>query len=235
VPTSNGFGCSNGGVDQRGLPRVQGGACDTGAVEVSSCGAIFGDVGSTHPFCYEIGWMSAAGITTGFAGTPPTYQPSSPVTRQSMSAFLYRLAGSPEFQPPGSPTFLDVGTSHPFFREIEWMAFEGITTGTPGSPKPSYKPSTAVSRASMSAFMFRMANGSDEPDQPSEPPFADVTVTHPFAGEIAWMSDEGITTGFPGNLFKPAEAVTRQSMSAFMFRLAPVIAPNPGDDDQSPF
>ena len=62
-------------------------------------------------------------------------------------------------QVPGEPTFSDVGTGHPFFDEIEWMAAEGISTGYAGSPKPSYQPSAAVSRQAMSAFMYRLATG----------------------------------------------------------------------------
>jgi hypothetical protein len=37
------------------------------------------------------------------------------------------------------------------------------------------------------------------------------------------MNAEGITTGFGGGLFKPSAAVTRQSMSAFLQRLAPLL------------
>jgi hypothetical protein len=74
-----------------------------------------------------------------------------------MSAFMYRLAGSPAFADPPTATFTDVATTSQFFTEIEWMADEGITTGF--QPGPTYKPGSAVSRAAMSAFMFRLADG----------------------------------------------------------------------------
>jgi len=38
-----------------------------------------------------------------------------------MAAFLYRLVGSPAFDAPASPSFDDVGLTHPFFDEIEWL------------------------------------------------------------------------------------------------------------------
>jgi len=124
-------------------------------VPCSGSDQVFTDVPTSHPFFDEIGWMAAARISTGF--TPgPTYKPNNPVTRAAMSAFMYRLADSPGFAPPGSPTFGDVPTSHPFFDEIEWMAAEGITTGFPGG---LYKPGQAVTRQAMSAFMFRLADG----------------------------------------------------------------------------
>jgi sugar lactone lactonase YvrE len=180
----------------------------------------FTDVSSSHPFFDEIEWMAAEGISTGFQ-PGPTYKPGAAVSRQAMSAFMYRLAGSPSFT-PGAPTFGDVATSHPFFEEIEWMASEGITTGTAASPKPLYKPSAAVSRSAMSAFMYRLA-GEPSFTAPTSTTFGDVSVSHPFFEEIEWMASEGITTGTaasPKPLYKPASAVSRGAMSAFMQRLA---------------
>jgi hypothetical protein len=186
-------------------------------------GPRFGDAGFTHPFYDEIDWMGAEGISTGFAGSPlPTYRPADSVSRQAMSAFMYRLAGSPPFTPPATATFSDVSTTHPFSAEIEWMAAESITTGFPGG---LYKPGDAVSRQAMSAFMYRLA---DAPvfAPPGSPTFSDVSSGHPFFGEIEWMAAEGITTGFAGSpkpSYQPGSAVSRQAMSAFMYRLRPLV------------
>jgi hypothetical protein len=117
-------------------------------------------VESTNPFFVDVEWMASEGISTGTVGVPkPTYNPVGAVSRSAMSAFMYRLAGSPPFTPPAATTFLDVSATHPFFAEIEWMASEAITTGTAGSPKPSYLPANAVSRQAMGAFMHRLADG----------------------------------------------------------------------------
>jgi len=173
----------------------------------------FSDVPPANLFFCDIDWMAREEITTGFPGG--IFKPAEAVKRQSMSAFMYRLAGSPEFPVPSQPTFSDVPTNHPFYDEIEWMNLEGITTGFPGG---IFKPNDTVKRQSMSAFMYRFV---EEP--PFTPPgtasFVDVATTHPFFKEIEWMADEGITTGFPGGQFRPGQDVTRQSMSAFMHRL----------------
>jgi hypothetical protein len=184
-------------------------------------GPTFTDVATSHPFYADIEWMAAEEISTGYQ-PGPTYRPGSPVTRAAMSAFMYRLAGSPSFTAPGNPTFGDVGTGHPFYAEIEWMAAEDITTGTAASPKPLYKPSAAVSRGAMSAFMYRLA-GSPTFSAPGSATFGDVNASHPFYAEIEWMAAEDITTGTPGSpkpTYKPANAVSRGAMSAFMHRLA---------------
>ena len=111
----------------------------------------FVDVGFGHPFVDEVEWMADEAISTGY--DDDTYRPGAVVTRQAMSAFLYRAAGEPPFTPPPTPTFTDVGTGHPFYAEVEWMAAEGISEGY--QPGPTYRPGADVTRQAMSAFLFR--------------------------------------------------------------------------------
>ena len=183
----------------------------------------FTDVGTSHPFFAEICWMDREGISTGYQ-PGPTYRPSVAVSRQAMSAFMYRLAGEPAFTPPppNATTFGDVSATNGFYLEIEWMASEDITTGTAASPKPLYLPSAPVSRGAMSAFMYRLAG--EPPFSPGSPSFTDVGSGHPFFAEIEWMADAEISTGYlPGPTYRPGTAVSRQAMSAFMNRLAPLL------------
>jgi streptogramin lyase len=198
------------------------------AVDPACLPPAFTDVSTSHPFFADICWMDQEGISTGYQ-PGPTYKPSAAVSRQAMSAFMYRLYGSPAFIPPAAQdaTFGDVDTSNPFYLEIEWMAFSGITTGTPASPKPLYKPSAPVSRGAMSAFMYRLVESPPfTPPAPNATTFGDVNANHPFYLEIEWMADEEITTGTaasPKPLYKPAANVSRGAMSAFMHRLEPLL------------
>jgi subtilisin family serine protease len=183
----------------------------------------FTDVGADHPFFADIEWMAAEGISEGYQ-PGPTYRPGDAVSRQAMSAFMYRLAGSPAFADPASPTFGDVGTGNPFFTEIEWMAAEDITTGTAASPKPLYKPADPVSRGAMSAFMYRLAGSPGfTPPAANATTFADVSAGYQFYAQVEWMAAEQITTGTAGSpkpTYNPSGAVSRGAMSAFMHRLA---------------
>jgi hypothetical protein len=111
----------------------------------------FVDVPVSHPFCAEIQWMADNAISMGYSDG--TYRPGTDVTRQAMSAFMYRLAG----EPPGpfpDPGFSDVSPSHHFFEEISWMAHAGVTTGYSDG---TYRPGTDVTRQAMSAFMYRLS------------------------------------------------------------------------------
>jgi lysophospholipase L1-like esterase len=195
-----------------------------GPVEASAstrvCRPEFDDVSASNPFFLDVCWLVAEGITTGFQDG--TYRPSSPVSRQAMAAFLYRLAGEPDVDPPASgPTFSDVGATHPFVAEIEWAAAEGIIGGFGDG---TFKPANAVSRQAMAAFMYRMVDpvGFTPPGTPS---FLDVSAGHAFFTEIEWLRSTGITTGFDDGTFRPGSPVTRQSMAAFLHRLAPLVSP----------
>jgi secreted trypsin-like serine protease len=173
--------------------------------------AMFPDVPMSHVFAQDIRTIANEGITSGLADCG--YHPSDVVTRQSMAAFFYRLDGwSRDYAP--DPDFSDVPGSNPFYREIAWMADEGITTGNPDG---SFGTSSPVTRASMAAFFYRLA-GSPRGTTPTcpVPPFPDVPTSHPFCGQIDWLVDEGVASGFLDGTYRPATPVARGSMAAFM-------------------
>jgi hypothetical protein len=123
---------------------------------------------------------------------------------------------------PCGTEFSDVGASHPFCYEIEWLAGEGVANGFPDG---TYRPSLPVSRGAMAAFMYRLADAELTP--PEEATFTDVPTTHPFFTEVEWVADVGVSEGYPDGTFRPASSVTRQAMAAFLARLAGVPDPTP--------
>jgi hypothetical protein len=202
--------CSSSDVDQRGVARPQQTQCDAGAVEVRL--APFPDVLDGHQFFTEIDWLKAEGIGGGYLDG--TFRPTAGVSRQAMAAFLFRAAGEPPFVLPPSPSFTDVPLTHQFYIEIEWMASVGISTGYSDD---TFRPSTPVSRQAMSAFLYRFA---DEPafTAPETPSFSDVPLTSTFFDEVEWLASMGISTGYSDGTFRPSAVVSRQAMSAFLYR-----------------
>jgi hypothetical protein len=181
-------------------------------VYASPCtSAPFNDVATSHPFCTDIEWMEGSSISNGFGDG--TYRPNLGVTRQAMSAFMARFAEATT-TPCASQPFTDVPTSNQFCGQIQWMKDQGISTGFGDG---TFRPSTIVTRQAMSAFMSRLAGAAPTPCV--TPPFPDVPVEHPFCKEIRWMKDQGISTGFGDGTYKPGLPVTRQAMSAFIYRL----------------
>lgn len=50
--------------------------------------------------------------------------------------------------------------------------------------------------------------------------FSDVPPTHPFVTPIAWMVDQGITSGYADGTFRGGSSITRQAMASFLWRSA---------------
>jgi hypothetical protein len=180
---------------------------------IEGAAAPFTDVPTGHPFCAEIRWMTDEGISSGFGDG--TYRPSSPVTRQAMSAFLARLAGASLTACTSAP-FIDVPVNHPFCREIKWMREQSISTGFDGGT--TYRPGDLVTRQAMAAFLARVV--AQELAPCSTAPFVDVPTDHPFCPHITWLSTHGIATGFGDHTYRPSSPVTRQAMAAFLYRLS---------------
>ena len=184
----------------------------------------FQDVPTGSTFYADIEWMFTANVSTGYveSGNYRSYHPADTVTRRAMAAFLYRAAGSPAFTAPGTASFIDVPTGDAFFKEIEWMKAQGISTGTDnGNGTFSYKPADPVSRQAMATFLYRAA-GNPAFTPPETPSFVDVPTTASTYVAIEWMKAGAITTGTNnGNgtfSYKPADPVSRQAMAAFLHR-----------------
>ena len=114
------------------------------------------------------------------------------------------------------PLFSDVPPSAVFHAEIEWLAYQGVTSGFPDG---TFRPSAPVERQAMAAFLYRYA-GEPAFTPPATASFTDVPVGSPFYTEVEWLASTGITTGWPDGTFRPTATVERQAMAAFLYRFA---------------
>ena len=174
--------------------------------------AHFKDVPADYPFVNDINWLAQRRITTGWSDG--TFRPNGSVERGAMAAFFYRMAGSPQFTAPSTPSFKDVPRDHPFYKEIEWMRARGITTGWSDG---TFRPNAAVNRDAMAAFFYRFA-GSPAYSAPAVSPFSDVSAGSQFYREISWLAEQRITTGWADGSFRPVQPIERGAMAAFLHR-----------------
>ncbi|WP_026533872.1 S-layer homology domain-containing protein, partial [Arthrobacter sp. H14] len=174
----------------------------------------FTDVNSETKFAEEIMWAAGAGITTGWPDG--TYRPLVPINRDAMAAFLYRLAGEPEYEAPATSPFEDYPRGSKFYTEVTWLADTGITTGWPDG---TYRPLEPINRDAMAAFLYRLA-GEPEYAAPATSPFEDYPRGSKFYTEVTWLAETGITTGWPDGTYRPLEPINRDAMAAFLHRLA---------------
>ena len=180
--------------------------------EATAASAHFTDVPADYPFANDINWLAQRRITTGYPDG--MFRPNGSVERGAMAAFFYRMAGSPQFTAPSTPSFKDVPRDHPFFKEIEWMRARGITTGWSDG---TFRPNAAVNRDAMAAFFYRFA-GSPAYSAPVASPFSDVSAGSQFYREISWLAEQRITTGWADGSFRPVQPIERGAMAAFLHR-----------------
>ncbi|MBB1503112.1 HNH endonuclease [Propioniciclava sp. MC1683] len=128
-------------------------------------------------------------------GAPGTfkYRPVSPINRDAMAAFLYRLAGAPAFTPT-TQSFVDVPPGTQFYAEIEWLATTGISTGWGVGDQREYRPLQPINRDAMAAFLYRFVNGGTAPlteqcgapyPEPEPQPGPDVEAANQLANGFA--------------------------------------------------
>ncbi|GAB3546198.1 hypothetical protein GCM10027404_06060 [Arthrobacter tumbae] len=173
--------------------------------------APFSDVPQGIQFFTEMAWLADSGITNGW--TDGTFRPVTPVNRDAMAAFLYRMAGEPSYSAPTVSPFKDVKPGMEHYKEMAWLAEQGISKGWDDG---TFRPTTPVNRDAMAAFLFRMAGSPTEGFEPTT--FPDVTTGNEFFDEISWLASTGITTGYPDGTFKPVQSVNRDAMAAFLYR-----------------
>lgn len=110
----------------------------------------FSDVPTNHQFYKEIAWMESMGITTGYPDG--TFRPSAAVNRDAMAAFFYRFADEPAYRAPAQSKFTDMTPQTQFYKEVSWLADQGITTGWDDG---TFRPTTSIARDAMAAFIYR--------------------------------------------------------------------------------
>jgi uncharacterized repeat protein (TIGR02543 family) len=176
----------------------------------------------------DVEWMGTTGISTGWeVAGGREYRGKENIKRCDMAAFLYRLAGCPDFST--TRVFKDVKVTTPHYREIAWMAESGISRGWSDN---TFRPMNNVARQDLAAFLYRFADLMDDDTLNGSLAMGDeeVNFTDVIHGdepnhalEIEWLASVGVTkgwlTGTGAYEFRGLRYAKRQDMAAFLHRL----------------
>ncbi len=185
---------------------------------------VFIDVDSKTDHNEDINWLAATGVSTGWVekdGTR-TFRPYWNIARADMAAFLYRLAGSPEYTVPSKSPFVDCNENMAHYKEICWLAEMGISEGWTVKDGKEFRPYEPITRCDMAAFLYRLA-GSPEYTVPSKSPFTDCTEKTDHYMEVCWLASTGVSEGWTvkgGKEFRAYSNVARADMAAFLHRMS---------------
>ena len=109
--------------------------------------------------------------------------------------------------------FLDVPRSFWGHDYIYFANGSGLMTGNP----PHFDPTGTLSRAMMTMALYRLA---EEPAVTFRPVFRDVGAGAWYSDAVIWAYDNGIVMGHADGSFAPHAPITREGLSAVMFRYA---------------
>ena len=122
-----------------------------------------------------------------------------------------------------------------YFEEIRWAVEQEISKGWPDG---TFRPYDPINRDAMAAFLYRLA-GEPAFEAPEVSPFVDYNSDNQFYGEVTWLYEQGITTGWTEDEedttveYRAFENINRDAMAVFLYRFAG--SPEFGAPEESPF
>ena len=101
-----------------------------------------------------------------------------------------------------------------FYKYVYALSDAGIASGKPDCTFGLYDP---CNRITMISYLWRAAG---KPGASKAASFSDLTGNTEYDAAIAWAAEEGITTGWADNTFRPYETCHRASIITFLWRYA---------------
>ncbi len=155
------------------------------------------------------GWYTDKELTTAYNFTAK-------VTKNfTLYAKWIETEKEPEVvEPETSTAFTDVKENDWFYADVQYVVENNLMNGV-GNDK--FAPNDTLTRAMLVTVLYRNAG---EPATNRSIPFADVDMGAYYANAVSWAKQNGIVNGVTENEFAPDANITREQISAIMFRYA---------------
>lgn len=161
-------------------------------------------------------------------GAEPTVKPtaaptSKPISRPSGGGTGSTIAGTSAFPAAVPQTsavsgaagrFTDVAADAWYYATVESAFAKGIMTGIDDT---HFAPEQEITRGMFATALYRMEK---EPETNGAYTFKDVAEDAYYAKAVAWASANGIVEGYSDAEFAPDDKITREQMSAMLYRYA---------------
>lgn len=170
----------------------------------------FDDVPDSHWAFVAVKALTDKGVFQGVDAQGRTFAPELPVTRASVAAMLYRLAGEPSAE--GGQSFADVAADSWCAPAVAWAAQAGIVTGYDGR----FDPDGYVTREQLAVMLYRYARAQGGGTLAS---FADGDQVSNWAeNAVYWAASQGILTGKPDSRIDPQGVASRAEVAVMLQR-----------------
>lgn len=201
-------------------------ACPSGSVPESW----MVDVPSSSPYAADVDCIVWWRVTSGTSAYH--FSPGAHVIRGEMSLFVTRLitaAGGTLPAPNGGHFTDDSGT---IYQNADNQLYQaGIVSGDSAG---AFHPYASVTRGEMAKFLadaysYLANHGTvSPPPQATSSYFSDVPVGSTFANFIMAAANDGFAGGYADGTYRPATAVSREQMAAFLARMLEAAVTNTG-------
>ncbi len=112
-------------------------------------------------------------------------------------------------------TFADVKEGDWFYDDVAYAWNNGLMVGFSDT---TFSPNTALTRAMLVTVLYRMEGTPSVAGKAN--PFQDVPVDEYFTDAVIWAAENEIIEGYPGNVFKPDQDITREQLATILYRYA---------------
>ena len=110
--------------------------------------------------------------------------------------------------------YVDVAEDDWYYEAAAYNYNQGFMTGL---DKTHFGPEEKLPRAHFAAILYAM---SGKPDGMYENPFKDVEEKMWYTDAVLWANKTGVVTGYTGEVFGPADSITREQMAVMLYRYA---------------
>lgn len=113
---------------------------------------------------------------------------------------------------PASQRFIDVVAGAWYEDAVQYVVDHGLFNGTSDT---TFAPEGTMTRGMLATVLYRLAQ---EPEITAEELFRDVASGQYYTQGIAWAAEKGIVTGYGNGDFGPDDPITREQLSAMLYR-----------------
>lgn len=167
---------------------------------------LFSDVSLDYTFAEPIYQLLGNDIANGFGDG--NFQPDTKLDRGSLSKFIYNALGFQEDFSCG--VFPDVGSTNPFYREINTLKCKNVIGGFDDG---TFRSELPVNRGQMAKFID---NSFQFKTNTSCANFPDVNSSNVFYEHITTLKCNNIVGGFADGEYKPDNSVSRGEAAKFI-------------------
>ena len=119
--------------------------------------------------------------------------------------------------------FSDVRPSDWYHDAVSYVCEADLMNGTSST---TFSPNDTTSRGMIVTILYRLAGSPEMPDSNWGYPYADVDANAYYSTPVYWARMNGLVTGYSDDRFGPDDAITREQLTAILYRYADYLGLN---------